>query len=101
MGGLEVLRVDSNKILQLPVEMGSIFSLREFTFEGNELRTPPLEVLEHSTHAVLEYLKRMQMARKTQQLDLRALEVRLRVKFSVKSAEMPSNLHSTSSGARP
>ena len=76
MGGLEVLRVDCNQIMQLPVEMGTIFSLREFTFEGNELRTPPLEVLEHSTHAVLEYLKRMQMARKTQQLDLRALELR-------------------------
>jgi Leucine-rich repeat (LRR) protein len=78
--------------------MGSIFSLREFTFEGNEvltlpallvqkckkltrrnalqLRTPPLEVLEHSTHAILEYLKRMQVARKTQALDLRALELR-------------------------
>ena len=76
MAGLELLRVDHNKILQLPVEMGSIFSLREFTFEGNELRTPPLEVLEHSTHAILEYLKRMQVARKTQALDLRALELR-------------------------
>jgi Leucine-rich repeat (LRR) protein len=33
-------------------------------------------VLEHSTHAILEYLKRMQVARKTQALDLRALELR-------------------------
>ena len=50
-----------------------IYTLRELTLTGNELRTPPPEILEQSTQAVTEYLKRMLDARDTMRLDLRSL----------------------------
>ncbi len=75
MLSLEKLQIDNNKLIQLPVELGSIVSLREMSFQGNDLRTPPSEILEHGTSAITEYLKRMLAARSTMKLDLGALHL--------------------------
>jgi Leucine-rich repeat (LRR) protein len=75
MISLEKLQIDHNKLIQLPVELGSVPSLRELTFQGNDLRTPPAEILEQGTMAISEYLKRMLTARSSMQLDLGALQL--------------------------
>ena len=76
MIGLEKLNLDRNRLIQLPVELGGVVALSELTLEGNDLRTPPSEIIEQGTSAISEYLKRMMHARKTQSLDLGALELR-------------------------
>lgn len=76
MVGLEKLCLDNNRLIQLPVELGAVAALREMTLAGNDLRTPPSEILDQGTGMICEYLKRMMAARRTMVLDLGALELR-------------------------
>ncbi|XP_027338892.1 plant intracellular Ras-group-related LRR protein 6-like [Abrus precatorius] len=50
------LDVSYNKIKTLPESIGCLKKLQKLSVEGNPLSCPPVDVVEHGLHAVMEYM---------------------------------------------
>lgn len=67
---LEQITFDDNKLVVLPPGLGVITSLRNISFRGNPVESPPAEIIDRGTEAILRYLRRVWNANDSQVLDL-------------------------------
>lgn len=54
---LRKLLIQQNKIIELPVEMGRLFQLKELQLDGNPLSAPPSSIIQQGTLAIIAYLR--------------------------------------------
>ena len=67
---LKTLTFDENRLRVLPPGLGAITSLTKLSFKGNPVESPPEEVIDRGTEAILIYLRRLWDSRLTEKLDL-------------------------------
>lgn len=68
--GLKTLTFDENHLRLLPPGLGCLTNITKLSFKGNPVESPPEEIIDRGTDAILSYLRRLWIANQTQQLDL-------------------------------
>ena len=59
-GRLTKLDLSKLKLARLPQEIGQLSNLEELDLDGNPLQTPPREIVQQGTKAILAYLRGLQ-----------------------------------------
>jgi Leucine-rich repeat (LRR) protein len=54
----------------LPPSLGTITAIEKLSFKGNPVESPPEEIVDRGTSAIMSYLRRLFVANLTQRLDL-------------------------------
>jgi Leucine-rich repeat (LRR) protein len=67
---LKSLTFDENRLVVLPPVLGTITSIDKLSFKGNPVESPPQDIVDRGTDAILSYLRRLYVANLTQSLDL-------------------------------
>jgi leucine-rich repeat protein SHOC2 len=65
-----MLTLDENLLVVLPPSLGTITSIEKLSFKGNPVQSPPEEIVDRGTSAIMSYLRRLFVANLTQRLDL-------------------------------
>jgi leucine-rich repeat protein SHOC2 len=65
-----MLTFDENLLVVLPPSLGTITSIEKLSFKGNPVESPPQEIVDRGTSAIMSYLRRLFVANLTQRLDL-------------------------------
>ena len=56
---MKVLKLEDNKLKELPPELGIMLSLEDVRVRNNPLKIPPPEVIQKGTRHFLDYLRRI------------------------------------------
>jgi len=67
---LKTLTFDENLLVELPPSLGTITSIEKLSFKGNPVESPPQDIVDRGTDAIMSYLRRLFVANLTQRLDL-------------------------------
>ncbi len=60
LSNLKELRVFLNPLTELPATIGQLRNLKKLFLNGNPLQTPPPEIVQQGTQAILAYLRGLQ-----------------------------------------
>ncbi len=87
LSNLEWLNVSNNQLTELPDWIGQLSNLKKLNLNGNPLQTPPREIVEQGTQAVLAYLRKSKKGSEGVQTDRPILEA-LTAKLGVQPREV-------------